>query len=108
MITGEYEDEKILRLRVSLMEGRYGPHKMMLSISADSELIFVELDGHRVRYRIDDLLADAYNLLVKKGVLKPQKDAGNSKDGRKNARRRLDEQGCSSRKTEEFLGVEEP
>ena len=73
MIRGEYEDEKTLRLRVSLMEGSYGPHKAMLSINADSKLLFVELDGHRVRYKVEDLIADAYNLLVKKGILKPQR-----------------------------------
>jgi len=76
LIMGECEDEKTLRLRVSLMEGSYGPHKVMLSINADSKLIFVELDGHRVRYKVEELIADAYNLLVKKGILKPQKNSG--------------------------------
>ena len=73
MIMGEYEDEKTLRLRVSLMEGSYGPHKVMLSINADNKLLFVELDSHRVRYKVEDLIADAYNILVKKGILKPQR-----------------------------------
>ena len=52
LIMGEYGDEKTLRPRVSLMEGSYGPIKLMFSINADSKILFVKLDGHRVRYKV--------------------------------------------------------